>query len=276
MIEFLRRFFPLNLNQSTFENYFDLEANPFVWLDLVFVALLIWLIFRFIHRTRGERIIWGIIILGILWIIAAGLKLKLFVFVLQILFASLIVAIPVVFQPELRSGLERLGRSTRLVTDWRKLSQSELEHLVEQVTQAVKILAKNRFGAIIVFTRLAGLREFVDVSEPIFAQVSARLIVSIFYSKNPLHDGAIIISGNRIFAARVTLPLSDESDLSLGTRHRAALGIAEQSDAVAVVVSEETGKVSLAYDGKLVRRITYDKLQSELKRLLGKTPFMIK
>lgn len=261
-----RAFEGLNLQQ-----YFSLTANPFFWVDLGFIVLFFWLVFRFVHRTRGERIIWGIGILVLLWLVAAVLRLQLVTVVLRFLFASMIVAIPVVFQPELRAGLERLGRSTRLVADWRKLTQSEIEHLAGEVLEAVRILAKNRFGAIVVFTRLAGLREYIEDAEPVYARVGARLLVSIFYPKNPLHDGAVIISGNRIVAARVTLPLSDESDLTLGTRHRAGLGIAEQTDAVAIVVSEETGKVSLAYDSKLVRRITYDKLANELRRLLGKT-----
>lgn len=271
MNDLLGRLFALPTPRVFFEGYFSISQNPFFWVDLLLIGLFIWIVFRFIHRTRGERIVWGIMILGLIWLIAVGLQLRLVVLVLQVLFTSLIVAIPVVFQPELRSGLERLGRSTRLVADWRKLSQSEIEYLVNEIIQAVKILAKNRFGAIIVLTRLAGLREFVDVSEPVFARVGSRLIVSIFYPKSPLHDGAVIISGNRILAARATLPLADETDLSLGTRHRAALGIAEQSDAVSLVVSEETGKISLAYDGKLIRRITHDKLRSELKRLLGKS-----
>lgn len=271
MTQFLSKIFPIPFTHDIFVNYFNLEANPFFWLDLIIIVLFIWLIFRFIHRTRGERIVWGIFILGLLWVIAIGLQLRFAVLVLQVLFTSLIIAIPIVFQPELRSALERLGRSTRLVTDWRALTQSEVEHIVDEIIQAVKILAQNRFGAIIVLTRLAGLREFVDISEPIFARVGHRLLISIFYPKNPLHDGAVIISGNRLLAARVTLPLADETDLTLGTRHRASLGIAEQSDAIAVVVSEETGKVSLAYDGKLIRRINQEKLRSELKKLLGKT-----
>lgn len=268
--DLLPKLFLPQIPKGFLENYFSLESNPFFWLDLLLIAFFMWLIFRFIHRTRGERIIWGIIILGILWLLAVGLQLRLVVLTLQVLFASLIVAIPIVLQPELRSGLERLGRSTRLVADWRKLTQSEIEHVVDEVILAVKILAKNRFGAIIVLTRLAGLREFVDVSEPVFARVGSRLLVSIFYPKNPLHDGAVIIAGNRILSARATLPLADETDLSLGTRHRAALGIAEQSDAVVIVVSEESGKISLAYDGKIIRRITHDKLQADLKRLLAK------
>lgn len=263
---FLNSFDNLSLNQ-----YFNFEINTFFWLDLAIVGLLVWILFRFLHRTRGERIIWGIFILALMWALAVVLRLQLLVLLLRLLFASFIVAIPVVFQPELRSGLERLGRSTRFVADWRKLSQGELEYLIEQIIEAVRILARNRFGAIIVLTRQSGLKEFIEESEPIYSRLGSRLITSIFYPKNPLHDGAIIIVGNRIAAARVTLPLSEEADLTLGTRHRAALGIAQQTDAVAIVVSEESGKISLAYDGKFNRRITYDKLASELRKLLGKT-----
>lgn len=255
-----------------FANYFNFDTNPFFWLDLLSIFLVAWLVFRFVHKTKGERILWGLAILVLVWLAAIGLKLQLLRLILQVVFTSLLVAIPVVFQPELRAGLERLGRSTRLVTDWRKLTQSELEYIIEEVLNAVKILAKNRFGAILVLTRLAGLNEFTDDAEALSARVGSRLLIAIFYPRNPLHDGAVIISGNRVLAARVTLPLSEESDLTLGTRHKAALGIAEQTDAVAVVVSEETGKVSLAFDGKLVKRITYDNLRRELKRLLIKKP----
>lgn len=271
MSAFINGLWSNSLDRLNFAEYFNFESNPFFWLDILALIFIVWLIYRFVHQTRGERIIWGIVILAAAWLAASALQLKILQVLLQLAFASLFIAIPVVFQPELRAGLERLGRSTRLVTDWRKLTQPELEYVLTEVLKAVRLLAKNRFGAIIVLTRSAGLQEFIDEAEPIYARIGARLLTSIFYPRNPLHDGAVIISGNRIVAARATLPLSEESDLTIGTRHRAALGITEQSDAISVAVSEETGKVSLAYDGKLIKRIRYDKLAAELKKLLTKS-----
>jgi diadenylate cyclase len=193
------------------------------------------------------------------------MNLVLLNWILQYIMAMLVVAIPIVFQPELRNALERLGR-TRFIKDFGRGTQL---NVVNEVLAAVDILSKQKIGALIVFQRKTGLREYIERGAELDAVVSAELLLSIFFPRSPLHDGAVIISGSKIVAASVTLPVSDfEASSKMGTRHRAGLGITENSDAVSVIVSEETGNVSLAADGAIERRIGSDRLENRLRSLL--------
>jgi uncharacterized protein (TIGR00159 family) len=180
---------------------------------------------------------------------------------------ALLVTIPVIFQPELRRALETLGRTGAGLT--RRRRGADMRSVIESITQACTQLMRMKTGALIVLERQTGLQEYADRGIPLDAEVSSQLIVSVFYHNSPLHDGAIIIREGRILAAGVVLPLTDQllGPQQFGTRHRAALGISEHSDAVAVVVSEERGIISVATNGRLVSNIAPDRLRSILAGL---------
>lgn len=238
-------------------------------IDIIIVTVLFYFAFLFLRETRALGIIYGLLILAVAWFIGQSLELVTLNTILRWSITSLLVAFPVVFQPELRVGLEKLGRSTHFVTDLRRLSKSDIERMVEEVVQALRTLARNRYGALVIFTRTTGLQAEINSGEIINAQVSPKLLINIFTPKAPLHDGAVIIQGNKIVCASATLPLSDDVlDLSLGTRHKAALSLAKTTDAVAVVVSEETGRIALAVDQKIEKNISLNKLAKKLTQLL--------
>jgi len=225
-------------------------------LDIVIVAILFYWIYLLLRQTRAVRILYGIGVLIILWAIGLWLNLTTLNFILRLVTTAVVVAIPVVFQPELRAGLERLGR-TPVVRDFYKLKKVQVTEITKKIVDAVEVLAHEKTGAIIVIGRATGLREYIENSIKINADISPELIVSIFSPDSALHDGAIIVFGNKIIAAKVILPLSDSKfDFRLGTRHRAAVGITSQSDALAIVVSAERGEISLAVDGLLETNVS--------------------
>lgn len=238
---------------------------PLIILDVFIVTVLFYWAYIFLRETRAMRILYGLFFLLALMLIGRLMNLVLLNWILQYIMAMLVVAIPIVFQPELRNALERLGR-TRFIKDFGRGTQL---NVVNEVLAAVDILSKQKIGALIVFQRKTGLREYIERGAELDAVVSAELLLSIFFPRSPLHDGAVIISGSKIVAASVTLPVSDfEASSKMGTRHRAGLGITENSDAVSVIVSEETGNVSLAADGAIERRIGSDRLENRLRSLL--------
>lgn len=168
-------------------------------------------------------------------------------------------ALIIIFQPEIRSVLEHLGRK-QLLGRHKVLTLDERERLVYEVMSSVDYLRKARIGALIVIERDISLNEYIERSKPIYADISSELLISIFFPRNPLHDGGVIIQGNKITSAGAVFPISINSKISkkLGTRHRAAIGISEESDAIAVVVSEETGKISIAVGGNLNYNLSLD------------------
>jgi len=175
------------------------------------------------------------------------------------------IAIPIVFQPELRRALEQLGRG-KLFVRTEYLALEDVEKLVNEVVRAVKFMAKRKIGALIVIERQTGLADFVETGIKVDGIITSELLMNTFIPKTPLHDGAVIMQGNRLMAAGCFLPLSENPNLSkeLGTRHRAAMGVTEVSDAIVVLVSEETGVISVAEDGKLTRYLD----EMTLKELL--------
>ncbi len=224
-------------------------------LDIIIVALLFYWVYLLLRQTRAVRILYGIAVLLGIWAIGQWLNLSTLNYILKLLTAAVVVAIPVVFQPELRAGLERLGRAP-LVTDFTKLRKSQLAEVTKKISDAVEVLAHSKIGAIIVIARSTGLREVAETGVRLNADTTSELIISIFSPESALHDGAIIVAGNKITAAKVILPLSDSKfDYRLGTRHRAAVGITSQSDALAIVVSGQRGEISLAVDGLLETKI---------------------
>jgi len=237
-------------------------------LDVLIVAILFYLLYTFIRGTRAVPIIYGILILVFLWILARALQLTVLMFILQYSLTALVVAIPIVFQPELRNALIKLGR-TKITGGFFELKKSELNEVIETIVESCEILSRQKTGALIVLARFDHLREHLEKGKSINADLSTELLLNIFSPKAPLHDGAAIISGNKIKAAGAVLPLSDSKfDYHLGTRHRAALGLSSISDAIVLIVSEETGNISLAIDGILETDLKPEQISEKLKKIL--------
>ncbi|EKD56992.1 MAG: protein of unknown function DUF147 [uncultured bacterium] len=255
--------FWLNLN---FKN------NPFAVLDILLVALIIYWGYLLIKETRAIRIFYGILMLALVMLLGQVLQLSAINFVLKYLVTMILVAIPIVFQPELRAFLEKLGRA-RIVTDFTHLRKSELDLVVDDIVKSAKLLAKNKTGALIVLAQKTGLKDFIETGIRLDSKLTPELLLTIFHPKTPLHDGAVIIGGNKVIAAGCTLPLSeDQFDYSIGTRHRAAAGLSEQTDAVIIVVSEERGTISVAYNGQLSREVSPKELEDFILAILHQKP----
>jgi uncharacterized protein (TIGR00159 family) len=237
-------------------------------LDILIVTLIIYAILVVVRGTRADQILQGLaIVLLVSVLISTALHLTLFGWLLRNSIPALLLALPVIFQPELRRLLEYLGRSSRVVNLPGASISRGTERTVEEICQAVTKLKERRHpGALLCIERSTGLQDYAATGVRLEALVSAELLLSIFYPNSPLHDGAVIIRGDRLVAARVLLPLSEAvgEHAELGTRHRAALGLSEQTDAVVVVVSEQTGKASLAEHGRLVQNVSDERLRRVL------------
>lgn len=238
-----------------------------VFFDILIVAILFYWVYLFLRQTRAIRILYGFIILVAAMFLARIFNLILLNFILKYLTTALVVAIPIVFQPELRGALEKLGRP-RFWSDI-AISRDELAEMIDEIHDGCKNFASQKIGALIVIQRTSGLKEYIENGISLEAKVTAVILNSIFFPKSPLHDGATIIVGNQIVCASSILPVAEvEASRNLGTRHRAAIGITQESDAVAIVVSEESGSISIASGGALERRVTGERLKSKLQRLL--------
>jgi diadenylate cyclase len=240
-------------------------APQFTWssvLDILLVALVFYGLFRLFQGTQAVALLRGILVIALIIVVAAS-RFTAFAWLLRNALPMILVAIPVIFQPELRRALERLGRSAPFVMG-RSAREASAQQVIHEIAQAVEALARERTGALIVLEGETGLEEYIESGERIDAGVSARLLTTVFFPGTPLHDGAVIIRGERVIAAACVLPLTqrDLADSSLGTRHRAAVGITEQNDAVAIVVSEETGIVSLARAGRMAGCLSGQRLRS--------------
>jgi diadenylate cyclase len=235
--------------------------------DIILVALVFYWLLTLIQGTQAVQLLRGILILSVLAAIAASAfnTLTAFSWLINKALPALLVAIPVIFQPELRRALERLGRTGGILASPRQPAQIEIG--IEAVVDAAVRLSQSRHGALIVFERETGLESFIETGVRLDALVTSDLIQTIFYPNTTLHDGSVIIRENRLIAAAAMLPLGGEMApaLLLGTRHRAALGITEATDAVAVVVSEETGLISIAYNGQLIRGVDKKRLEQLLQ-----------
>lgn len=254
---------------NLFLSNIHINQNPFFLLDIILVAVFFYWIIIFLRETRAVRILYGLFLLLILMAIGNIFELVLLNWILRSLMTMLTVAIPIVFQPELRAALERLGR-TKFIGEL-IFSKYNHEKVIDEIVGACEILSKKKIGGLIIFQRQTGLKEFIENGIQIDAAVTKEIILSIFFPRSPLHDGAVIIAGGRIVSAASTLPVTETSvSFGLGTRHKAAIGITESSDAVAVVVSEETGSISIALGGKLERRISSDRLKARLVATLIK------
>lgn len=240
-------------------------------LDILVVAFFLYRIYILIRDTRATALLKGLIFLGVFTVFAGWLQLHVVSWILDKLMTVLIVALPVVFQPELRRALEQIGRGKFYVSS-RMMNEVEWDHIINDVAEAAMVMSANKIGALIVFERSVGLDDRIDTGIRIEGLVSKELLGNIFIVNTPLHDGAVIIRENRIMAAGCLLPLTRDHSLSseLGTRHRAAIGMSEQADCVVVVVSEETGIVSYTYGGHIYRGQDMDSLKNVLRNYLMK------
>jgi len=247
--------------------------NWFTLLDIFLVSAVFYAILMALRNTQAQTLMRGVIFLIILIALLTTLvDLPAFSWLIGNTLPALLFAIPVIFMPELRRALERLGRagSGALLLEHDKTDLEVVQKMIKVVVSAASRLAVFRQGALIVLQRRDSLHEYEDTGVKMGAQVTAELLLQIFYPNTPLHDGAAILVGDRISAAACVMPLSASGVLNssperqMGLRHRAALGISEATDAIAVVVSEETGSISLAHRGRILRRISADKLENVL------------
>lgn len=238
-------------------------------LDILMVAFFFFWIFYAIRGTRAVPLVRGItaLIVG-LAILTRLVKLPVFTWLIGEMVPALLVGIPVLFQPELRRALEQLGRSPLLFVP--PSDDEKLKKAIANVVKAVEQMAANNVGALIVFERQTGLQEYIDTGVSIDADISSELLLSIFDHHVVLHDGAVIIRHERLVAAACVMPLTAAflADRELGLRHRAALGITEEGDAIAVVVSEERGSISITHSGRIIRNVDAKRLESILRAFL--------
>ena len=235
-------------------------------LDVLIVWLALYYILKNLRKNVKMVLLFkGIIIILLLKIISDWMGLVTISFLLDYVIEWGPLALIIVFQPEIRSVLEQIGRS-QLLGRHKVLTVDEREKVVYEITTAIDYLRKQAIGALMVIERDNSLNDYIESSKKIYADISAELLISIFFPNNPLHDGGAIIQGDRITSAGAVFPTSDSLKISkrLGTRHRAALGISETTDCISIVVSEETGRVSLAVDGELYYNLTLDEVKLRL------------
>lgn len=235
-------------------------------LDILIVAWIIYKIYMIIAETRAIPALKGIILILLTTLAANLLYLETLGWLLERFLQVAAIALIVLFQPELRRVLMKMGQGR-----WLGLDMKAEYRYLDELVQAADVMSQRRIGALIVFEREVGLKNYLETGTELDADISFELLMTIFKKESPLHDGAVIVVQKRLAAAACFLPLSQRSDIKkgLGTRHRAAVGISEETDAAVLVISEETGSISLAVDGKLRYDIRIEKLHDSLKAVLG-------
>ena len=239
------------------DNILDILKNI---LDVVLVWFMFYYILKNIkNNVKMSLLFKGVLVIIILKLISSWLGLNTLGLILEYIIMYGPLAIIIIFQPEIRGVLEQLGRS-QLLGRHKTLTVDEREKLVYEVVNAIDYLRKSKIGALIVIERDVSLLDYINRAKSLYADLSSELLISIFFPNNPLHDGAVIIQGNRISCAGAVFPTSNSISVNkrLGTRHRAALGVAEETDAIGIVVSEETGRISIAVKGELFYNLTID------------------
>lgn len=244
--------------------FIDIRIKDII--DILIVAIMFYKLFSLIKETRAEQLIKGIFALFVFAKISGVLKLYTINWILENAMTVGVLAILIVFQPELRRALEYIGRSRFFTKSLLEIKDENLSRKVDEIVSACGSLSRQKIGALMVLERQTGLNDVVETGTEINGYVSSDLLINIFIPNTPLHDGAVIIKEDTIKAAACFLPLTKNQNLSkeLGTRHRAALGISEQSDAMAIVVSEETGAISIAENGEIARHIDIKTLEQIL------------
>jgi diadenylate cyclase len=266
-------------------NDFFFLMQRFGWtdiLDIVLVAAVFYVVLILLRDTEALVLLRGVFfIIIMLGVFTSLVVLPAFSWLISTILPALLFAIPVIFTPEIRRALERVGRAGNVtfLARTRDINAKQLNETLNAVISASGRLSERHHGALIVFQRMQGLGEYTQTGVPMNARVTPELLLQIFYPNTPLHDGAVIIVENQIVAGSCVLPLSARGvlnrspDRTMGLRHRAALGISEVSDAIALVVSEETGSISIAHNGKMIRRLNMERLQNTLHAFFQPTEF---
>lgn len=239
-------------------------------IDILVIAFLIYKAIQFLRETRAGQLAKGIIVLVVVYLIAKWFDLAVLRWVLAFVFNSAIIALAVIFQPELRRMLERIGQINVGAGQALDSEEERTKAAIDSICKAAGNMKESKTGALIVFERKTQLGEIINTGTVIDAKPSVSMVCNVFYPKSPLHDGAVVVRDGRLYAAGCILPLTQNNNLSshLGTRHRAAIGMTENSDAVVLVVSEETGNISIAFNGNITGNYTaataYAELQDKL------------
>ena len=246
--------------------YYFSQINWLDVLDIALVAITIYLLLALLRGTRALTLLRGIILLAlVITTLTRLLRLPAFSWLLESSLPAILVSIPVIFAPEIRRGLERLGRAgTNL--NWNS-READPQPVIKAIATAAQRLSERQHGALMVIERQTGLKEYADTGVRLDADITPEVLLQIFYPNTPLHDGAVILKEDRLVAAACVMPLTSvgaAADRQMGLRHRAALGITEVSDAVAVVVSEETGIISVVHNGRMIRRLEQERLMHVL------------
>ncbi|HUV05080.1 MAG TPA: diadenylate cyclase CdaA [Armatimonadota bacterium] len=255
-----------------FERFGDISGVSLLItvVDVLAVAFVIYKLIMVVKGTRAWQIAWGLVVFFLFVFISELLHLRALNWLLRVFLPLGPVALVILFYPELRHALEEIGRLKFLGRGLVALGREDITDMVNQLSKAAADMAQSRIGALVVIEREVGLDNIIEGGSRMDALVSAELLRTIFHPGSPLHDGAVIIRGNRIVAASCTLPLSDSPRVGtmIHTRHKAALGVSEESDAVVLVVSEETGMISLSVEGALLRGLEPEKVRTKLLHLL--------
>jgi diadenylate cyclase len=247
---------------------------PLTLLDITLVAVSIYFVLRLLRGTRAVQLIKGLLTLGALIVLTRALHLSTVNWVLKQALLPGVIALIILFQPELRLALEQIGRGHIFGAGLTSMRREQITQLVDELVLSARQLSRERIGALTVIEREVGLNDVIQTGRRVDAVASADLLRTIFYPGTPLHDLAAVMRGDRIVAAGCLLPLTERRDVRglLGTRHRAALGLSETTDAAVIVVSEETGAISLAVDGRLYSNLTPDVLKQRLLGILTPSP----
>lgn len=256
------------------ENFMDMFVNIRMTdiLDILIVSFFIYKFTMLVKETRAEQLVKGLIIILIASKLSEYAQLTMIHFLLKNTMTIGVVALLIVFQPELRKALEYIGRSKVFTKSAQELAEEETDSFIEELVRTCEFLSKEQIGGLMVIIRETGLNDIAATGHPIDAVVTEGLLTTIFFPNTALHDGAVLIKGHRVMAAGCLLPLSENQTISksLGTRHRAALGLVEKTDSIVIIVSEETGVISLAIEGKLSRYLDANALRSILRSKLKK------
>ena len=240
-------------------------------IEVIILAFLIYNVIKWVKNTRAWTLVKGLVVIVVFWVAAVFFELNVVLWIIKNTINVGIIAIVIIFQPEFRKALEQLGQKNLVKSfitfdDNKDRNEKFSDHTLNEIVRATFELARTKTGALIVIEEESPLNDFESTGIYIDSLISSELLINIFEHNTPLHDGAVILRGNRITAATCYLPLSDNMQLSkdLGTRHRAGIGISEVSDSLTIIVSEETGKVSIAKGGKLIRNVDGDYLRAKL------------
>jgi diadenylate cyclase len=249
-----------------------LQRPPVTWWDVIDISIVSFVVYEVLKLIRGTHAVqmaMGIAFLVGMFYLSRGLQLETLNWLIRNVVGYLVFAAIVLMQADIRRALGLIGRAP-VFRIFRRFEATADEHTIEELVVALKMLSSKRVGAIIVIERSVGLRNFIESGIPVDAQITYDLLVAIFQEDSPIHDGAVIVQGDRIAAAACFLPLTINPRLSreLGSRHRAAIGVTEENDAIALVVSEETGVVSLVRDGDIERKVEIEDLRARLSRLI--------